>query len=81
MSLGLFGEEPAVSYPKGRPKQVGIEFTRLGSGPTPDAIRVRLVDRETAKQIGSKVVPWFEFSEISQQGALVLLNIDIGVHE
>jgi hypothetical protein len=76
----LFGAESGPHPPKGKPKQIGIEFLRLGDVHAPDAIRVRLVDRETGKHLGSKVVPWDEIRDMAW-AEIVLVNVDMGVFE
>jgi hypothetical protein len=65
---------------KRAPREWGISIVPLGSPGSDDmAVRVTLVDRETGKRVGSRVIPWAEFRDCST--VTFLTNIAEGVHE
>jgi hypothetical protein len=70
-----------------KPRETGVEITPVGKQGTgfgathdfPQTVRVTLIDRETGKRVGSRVLPWSEFRDAAHN--VVLINIAEGVHE
>lgn len=82
--MTITGQEPLAGTPTPRkrsPREWGIELTPIGALPRDPApsVRVTLIDRETGKRVGSRVIPWTEFRDVRH--STVLANIAEGVHE
>lgn len=76
--------EPLAGLPAGRarkPREWGIELAAIVDGPGGPAtgVRVTLIDRETGKRVGARLVPWREFRDVAH--GLVLVNVAEGVYE
>lgn len=64
--------------PKRSPREWGIELAPLGVDGKPGEVRITLIDRETGKRVGARVIPWIEFRDVARNA--VLINIAEGVH-
>lgn len=81
------GDQPLPGLPgQGRkPREWGVELTPLAAdlpnpaGYFPAKVRITLIDRETGRRVGSRVLPWEEFKDSAHVATLV--NIAEGVHE
>lgn len=76
------GERDGIP-PKRAPREWGIELIPIGGSDPhsndPDAVRVRLIDRETGRHVGARTMPWSWFRDVARTS--ILVNIAEGVHE
>lgn len=62
------------------PRSWGIEISPIGAPGADDmAVRITLIDRETGKRLGARLIPWAEFRDCA--GGTFLTNIGEGVWE
>lgn len=73
---------PGLVAPRRLPRVWGISLEPVAAAANdgfPGDVRVTLIDRETGRRVGARMLPWEEFRVSATQ--LVLVNISEGVWE